>query len=480
MRSRGKAMFWRKCPLWAYPRVSLVVRFLGSWIWCFLSFWLVFCSLVMALLTGHVLIRVFWVIVGLSLGSPFWVRLPRSDRQWLLGSKLHPCYLPIPDKTVVHPPFLFFLSLFLFLWYVWSVACFLRFCLSPFLLLECVCCVCLFLGCARVGCFCMLACFSSLVCVHRQQVRRCSLPRPSLRLSCFCLPAACLLRARDGSGVLVQTVLVGPACMMLRVRLLRPPLCSFLAHSVLLVASYSRPPRLHKHHLETMADAQPKQRAARERREEQAEATRNVRARADAIETRADPFDLRLRQLDVRVQYIEQSRCWGLRDFECTKLFFQTMENNYAVAKGGFLAALIQEIRDHTAPACDVRLYLRSWKLTSWSTMGSSWLVCTARGGGLRMTVLTLCWGCNKGLFLKGLFLNSLSRQLTEPLILHMDRFRKELAQGKGKGKGGDHGGRGKGRGKGRKGKQPQWGLLAWRCRGMRSWSSWWRWQLPF
>ena len=40
-----------------------------------------------------------------------------------------------------------------------------------------------------------------------------------------------------------------------------------------------------------MADAQPKRRAARERREEQAEATRNVRARVDAIETRADSFD---------------------------------------------------------------------------------------------------------------------------------------------------------------------------------------------
>ena len=97
-----------------------------------------------------------------------------------------------------------------------------------------------------------------------------------------------------------------------------------------------------------------RRRAARERREEQAEATRNVRARVDAIETRADSFDLRLRQLDVRVQYIEQPHRWVfLRGFDCTKLFFQTMENNYAVAKGGFLAALIQEIRDHTAPACE-------------------------------------------------------------------------------------------------------------------------------
>ena len=67
-----------------------------------------------------------------------------------------------------------------------------------------------------------------------------------------------------------------------------------------------RPPRLYTNLLVTMADAQPKRRAARERREEQAEATRNVRARVDAMETRADLFDLRLRQLDVRVQYIEQ------------------------------------------------------------------------------------------------------------------------------------------------------------------------------
>ena len=114
-----------------------------------------------------------------------------------------------------------------------------------------------------------------------------------------------------------------------------------------------RPPRLYTNPLEKMADAQPKRRAARERREEQAEATRNVRARVDAIETRADLFDLRLRQLDVRVQYIEQPHRWVLRGFDCTKLFFQTMENNYAVAKGGFLAALLQEIRDHTAPACE-------------------------------------------------------------------------------------------------------------------------------
>ena len=34
-----------------------------------------------------------------------------------------------------------------------------------------------------------------------------------------------------------------------------------------------------------------------------------------------------------------------LRDFDI-KLFFQTMENNYAVAKFFF----VQEIRDHTAP----------------------------------------------------------------------------------------------------------------------------------
>ena len=50
------------------------------------------------------------------------------------------------------------------------------------------------------GCCCMLACFMSLVCVRRRQVRRCSLPRPPpLLFFCFLL-TACFSRTRDGSG----------------------------------------------------------------------------------------------------------------------------------------------------------------------------------------------------------------------------------------------------------------------------------------
>ena len=58
-----------------------------------------------------------------------------------------------------------------------------------------------FLG-VRGGCFCMLACFLSLVCVcvHRRRVQRCSPPRPPLLLVFF-LPAACFLRTHDGSGI---------------------------------------------------------------------------------------------------------------------------------------------------------------------------------------------------------------------------------------------------------------------------------------
>ena len=203
------------------------------------------------------------------------------------------------------------------------------------------------------------------------------IPRPPSPSFLFCFSAACLLRTRDESGVLVQTVFVWPACKMLRLRLLRPPPCGFLAHSALLVASYSRPP-LGK----TMADAQPKRRAARERREEQAEATRNVRARVDAIETRADSFDMRLRQLDVRVQYIEQPHRWVLRGFDlnapsCSSRQFQ---NNYAVAKGGFLAALIQEIRDHTAPACEALIEELETHLLEHNGLVMYWFV--LHGGG--------------------------------------------------------------------------------------------------
>ena len=98
----------------------------------------------------------------------------------------------------------------------------------PFLMLECVCCVYLFLGCASVGCFCMLACFISLVCVHRRQVRRCSLPRPPLLFVFF---ACCLLAFCARVMVLVfsvQTVLDNVhACIMLRLRILRPLFVAF-------------------------------------------------------------------------------------------------------------------------------------------------------------------------------------------------------------------------------------------------------------
>ena len=68
--------------------------------------------------------------------------------------------------------------------------------------------------------------FLSLVCVHRRQVRRCSLPRPPL-LFVFFLPAACFLRTRDGSGFSVQTVLDRHACIMLRLRIVRPLFVAF-------------------------------------------------------------------------------------------------------------------------------------------------------------------------------------------------------------------------------------------------------------
>ena len=268
----------------------------------------------------------------------------------------------------------------------------------------------------------------------------------------FCLLLA--VRARVMVLVLsVQTVVNGHACTMMRLRILRP---LFVAFWLIQrdCASYSAPLGF-TNPFEKMADAQPKRRAARERREEQAEATRNVRARVDAIETRADLFDLRLRQLDVRVQYIEQPHRWVLRGFDCTKLFFQTMENNYAVAKGGFLAALIQEIRDHTAPACEALIEELETHLLEHNGLV---MIGLYRTGGVTNDCPDSLLRLQQGLCGSKVsyFLNSLSRQLTEPLILHMDRVRKELAQGKGKGKGGDNGGRGKGRGKGRKGKQPQ------------------------
>ena len=131
------------------------------------------------------------------------------------------------------------------------------------------------------------------------------------------------------------------------------------------------------------------------------------------------------------------------------------MENNYAVAKGGFLAALLQEIRDHTAPACEALIEELETHLSEHNGLV---MIGLYRMGGVTNDCPDSLLRLQQGLCGSKVsyFLSSLSRQLTEPLILHMDRVRKELAQGKGKGKGGDNGGRGKGRGKGRKGKQPQ------------------------
>ena len=75
----------------------------------------------------------------------------------------------------------------------------------------------------------MLACFMSLVCVRRRQVRRCSLPRPPPLIFCVLL-TACFSRTRDGSGWVGTDGVVWTCMHDAALATSEAPLCSFLAY----------------------------------------------------------------------------------------------------------------------------------------------------------------------------------------------------------------------------------------------------------
>ena len=91
-------------------------------------------------------------------------------------------------------------------------------------------------------------------------------------------------------------------------------------------------------------------------RQERDEEMRAVRQRLDTGEERVDDLEFRCRQHEVRIQYIEAPLRWVLRNFRCVKLFWETQQNNFAVAKGGFLAGFVQELREHAGRVCEAAI----------------------------------------------------------------------------------------------------------------------------
>ena len=117
----------------------------------------------------------------------------------------------------------FFFGLF---WYLWSLACLLRICLLFFFVAG-VCLLCFVVEWVCVGGF-LFACLlsSPRACVRRRQVQCCSLPCPPLVCLFWVLLLACCARVMS-LALLVRRVVGWHACMMMRLRLLRPLPCSF-------------------------------------------------------------------------------------------------------------------------------------------------------------------------------------------------------------------------------------------------------------
>ena len=101
------------------------------------------------------------------------------------------------------------------------------------------------------------------------------------------------------------------------------------------------------------------------------------------------------------------------------------------------MAAFIQELRGHTTPACEPLMEELETHLLEHNGLVEIGVYRT-RGAtnDCPDSLLRLQHGfCGRKVSYSS---NALSRQLVDPLIMHMDRVRKELAQGKHKGKGGD------------------------------------------
>ena len=133
--------------------------------------------------------------------------------------------------------------------------------------------------------------------------------------------------------------------------------------------------------------------------------------------------------------------------------FGRPSRDNFAVAKGGFLAGFVQELREHTGRVrqdaigeIETLLAFRHGRL----------MIGLFRTGGMMDDIpdsllrLQQGWA---GLRL-GHLLDVVAGELTPPLILHTDRVRVEKGKGKGKGPAGAGGGKGaQGKGKGRVGR---------------------------
>ena len=188
-------------------------------------------------------------------------------------------------------------------------------------------------------------------------------------------------------------------------------------------------------------------------RQERDEEVRAVRQRLDTGEERVDDLEFRYRQHEVRIQYIEAPLRWVLRNFRCVKLFWETQQNNFAVAKSGFLAGFVQELREHTGRVCEATIEEIETLL---AFRHGRLMIGLFRTGGMTDDIpdsllrLQQGWA---GLRL-GHLLEVVAGDLTPPLILHTDRVRVEKGKGKGKGPAGVGGGKGaQGKGKRRVGK---------------------------
>ena len=125
------------------------------------------------------------------------------------------------------------------------------------------------------------------------------------------------------------------------------------------------------------------------------------------------------------------------------------MGNNLTGAKAAFLTAFVRELRDHSGAMCEA---LTEELETHLSEHSGLVVVGLFRTGGVTdgvpdaMLRLQNCYSALR----KSHLLNALSRVVTPPLIMHMDRVKRGEPKGKGKGKGAEvgKGGRGKGRGK--------------------------------